>query len=249
MTHNNRNLLIQVAALLVALSFTIGIFLSFAPDTPRYSYWIAMIDVSLMVIITGIYGIYNFQLFTKDATTKLPAAMHISIGSTIGIFLIASALIATVFLLVFNNSSFDQAYLLIILGKWLLLILILVAMWSIGQEGEGVIHGRPRDEQMALYNTVQQTLIEFRQLPSSDESNTLQREIDDDLSTIRNQIRSRVSANKMQDDEYELIRDLLNDVRSTIREVNGSAEGERLADFMRIQDAVQKILVTGQLHR
>jgi len=102
---------------------------------------------------------------------------------------------------------------------------------------------------MALYNTVQQTLIEFRQLPSSDESNTLQREIDDDLSTIRNQIRSRVSANKMQDDEYELIRDLLNDVRSTIREVNGSAEGERLASFMRIQDAVQKILVTGQLHR
>jgi hypothetical protein len=77
----------------------------------------------------------------------------------------------------------------------------------------------------------------------------LQREIDDDLSTIRNQIRSRVSANKMQDDEYELIRDLLNDVRSTIREVNGSAEGERLASFMRIQDAVQKILVTGQLHR
>ncbi len=249
MAYNNRNFLIQVVALLVALFFTISIFLSFAPDTPRYSYWIAMIDVSLMVIITGIYGIYNFQHLTKNTTSKLPAAIHISIGSTIGIFLVASVAIATVFLLVFNYSSFDQVYLLITLGKWLLLILILVAIWSIGQEGGGIIHGRPRDEQMALYKTVQQTMIEFRQLPSSNECNALQRKIDDDLSAIQNQIRSRVSANQMQDDEYELIRDLLNEIRSAIREVNGSAEGECLTTFMHIQDAVQKILVVNQPYR
>lgn len=248
MTYNKRNFLIQVAALLVALFFTIGAFLSFAPDVPRYSYWIAMLDVSLMVIATGIYIIYNYNLFTKNTTSKLPVAMHTSIGSTISIFLVASVAIDIIFLLVFNYSYYDRIYLWIVLSKWLLLISVSVAMWSIGREGEGAVHGRSRDEQIPLLNMVQQTLIEFRQLPSSNESNALQRKIDDDLSTIRNQIRSRVSARQMQDDEYELISNLLNEVRSTISEVSDSPESERLAVFMRIQNAVQKILVTGQLY-
>jgi len=249
MTNNKRNLLFRVAALLAALLFTIGIFLLFAPDVPRYSYWIAMIDVSLMVIATGISIIISFQLFSKNSTSKLPVAMHISIGSTISIFLVASVAIVFIFLLAFNNGYYDQIYLFIVLGKWLLLFLVLVAMWSIGQEGEGVIHGRSRNEQMALFNLVQQTLIEFRQLPSSNEKNALQRKIDDDLSGIRNQIRSHVSASQMQDGEYELIINLLNGVRSTISEVSGSPESERLAVFVRIQNAVQKIIVTGQPYR
>jgi hypothetical protein len=249
MTYNKRNFSIRVAALLVALFFTVGIFLSFAPDMPRYSYWIAMIDVSLMVIITGICGIYNFQLLTKKTTSKLPVAMHISIESTISIFLVASVAIAIIFLLFFNYIYYDLVYLWIVLSKWLLLILVSAAMWSIGQEGQGVIHGRPRDEQMALLNTVQQTLIEFRQLPSSNESNALQRKIDDDLSAIRNQIRSRVSASQMQDDEYELISNLLDEVRGAISEARGSPDSERLAIFMCIQNDVQKLIVTSQLGR
>jgi len=249
MTYNKHNFLIRVAALLAALLFTVGTFLLFAPDVPRYSYWIAMFDVSLMVIAAGIYIIYNFQLLTKNTTSKLPVAMHISIGNIISIFLVASVAIVIIFVLIFNYNYYDPVYLWIVLSKWLLLILVSVAMWFIGHEGEGVIHGRPRDEQIALLNMVQQTLIEFRQLPSSNESNALQRKIDDDLSGIRNQIRSRVSASQMQDDEYELISNLLNEVRSAISEVRGSPDGERLAVFMRIQNAVQKILVTGQPYR
>ncbi len=249
MTYNKHNFLIRVAALLAALLFTVGTFLLFAPDVPRYSYWIAMFDVSLMVIAAGIYIIYNYRLFTKNTTSKLPVAMHISIGNTISIFLVASVAIVIIFLLIFNYNYYDPVYLWIVLSKWLLLILVSVAMWFIGLEGEGVIHSRSRDEEMALFNMVQQTLIEFRQLPSSNESNALQRKIDDDLSGIRNQIRSRVSASQMQDDEYELVINLLNEVRSTISEVSGSPESERLAVFVRIQKAVQKILVTGQPYR
>lgn len=249
MTYNKHNFLIQVAALLVAFFFTIGTFLLFAPELPRYSYWIAMFDLSLMVIATGIYTIYYYQLVTKNTTNKLPVPMLISIGNTISIFLVASVAIVITFLLVFNYSYYDPIFLWIVLSKWLLLILASVAMWSIGREGEGVVHGLSRDEQIPLLNMVQQTLIEFRQLPSSNENNALQRKIDDDLSAIRNQIRSRVSSREMQDDEYEFISDLLNEVRSTISEVNGSPESERLAVFMRIQNAVQKILVNGQLYR
>jgi len=248
MIYNKRDFLIQVAALLFALFFTVGTFLLFAPELPRYSYWIAMLDVSLMVIATGIYIIYNYRLITKNTTSKLPVPMLTSIGNIICIFLVASVAIAIIFLLIFNYNYYDQVYLWIVLGKWLLLILVSVAMWSIGREGEGVIHGLSRDKQITLLNMVQQTLIEFRHLPSSNESNVLQRKIDDDLSAIRNQIRSRVSAREMQNDEYEHISNLLNEVRNTISEVNGSPENERLAIFMRIQNAVQKILVTGQLY-
>lgn len=246
MTYSKHSLLIQVAVLFTALFFTIGIFLSLVPAVPRYSYWVAMIDVSLMVIVTGVYGIYNFQLSLKNTVNRLPVAMRIGIGSTISIFLVASVVTVLIFFWIFNYSHYDLVYLLVVLGKWLLLILVSVVMWSIVQEGEGIPHGRSRDEQIALLKVVQQTLIEFRQLSPDSKGSALQRKIDDELSTIRNQIRSHASANQMRDDEHELISNLLNEVRSTIHEISSSPESDHVPGFMRIHDAVQKILVTSQ---
>lgn len=241
MTDNERNLIIRGIALLTVLFFTIGIFLSFAPDLPRYSYWISMFDVSLMVLATGLYTIYNFQLMKKNTTSKLPVAMHISIGSTISIFLIASVAISILFILFFNYSGFDQIYLWVVLSKWLLLILVIIAMWSIGMEGKGIIHGRSREDQIILLNMVQLGLKELHQLPNWNESGALQRKIDDDLTLIRNQIRSRVSAKQMADDEFEQIHNLLLEVRRAISEVRDSSESDREVALLHVQNSIQKI--------
>ncbi len=56
--------------MLAVLGFTVGILLTFVPDAPRYSYWIAMTDMPLMEVVIGTYLIYNLFLSTKRATSE-----------------------------------------------------------------------------------------------------------------------------------------------------------------------------------
>ena len=112
--------------ILAVLGFTVGIFLTFEPDTPRYSYWISMTDMLMMEVVVEIYFIYNLFLSIKRGTSKLPVAMHIGIGSTIGIFFLATVMIAVAFFLKFNDKEFDPFFLWVVIGKSVLLLLVII---------------------------------------------------------------------------------------------------------------------------
>ncbi len=240
---NSRQVLIWGAAMLAALGFTVGVFLTFAPDAPRYSYWIAMADMSLMVIVTGTYLIYNLLLSTKKTTSRLPIAMHIGIVSTVGLFFAASAVIVAAFLVAFNHSSLDRVFLWVVIGKWVLLILAIVPMWSTGQEGEEekVIQARSGEQRGAVLNRVQGALLELRRLPTQGEEGGLQRQVVDELERLRNQLRSRISARTALNQESWHLDNALDELGAAIGSLDGTPEAERKGVLLRIRECVRKM--------
>jgi len=242
-TNNNRQALIWGIVMLAVLGFTVGIFLTFVPSAPRYSYWIAMTDVCVIEVVAGTYLIYNLVLSMGSATSRLPVAMHISIQSTVGIFFAISIAIVIVFLLVFNRSDLDRAFMWLVIGKWVLLLLVVSLLWFAGQEGEEerATLASSRKERVGVLSVVQRALVELRRLPTSSEEGALQRQVVDELETLRNQLRSRTSERPRANNESRHLDDLLNELTSAVSNLRSTPESERKAVLVRVQDAVRKM--------
>ncbi|HRD02276.1 MAG TPA: hypothetical protein PLP57_06500 [Candidatus Saccharicenans sp.] len=242
-TENKRQAIIYGVVMLAVFGFTVGIFLMFVPDSPRYSYWIAMGDISLMVIFAGTYLIYDLLLSTRKVRSKIPIAMHIGIGTTVGIFFLVSIAIVMTFLFAFNRSNLDGIFLWVVIGKWLLLLLVISPMWLTVQQGEdeSVSQVQSEGERVAMVSILEQALAELRRLRTSSEKGTLEWHVVDELETLRNQIRSRVSQRAVTDAKNETLSKLIDELTNIVSEIGHSSENERKATLMCVQDAISKI--------
>lgn len=244
---NKRQILIWGVVTLLVLGFTIGIFLELAPLSPLYSYWVAMADVCLMEIITGIYFIYTLFLSTKKAKSELPVAMHISMQGTVGIFFGVTIVIAILFLLVFYSGVLGRVYIWVVIGKWILLLSVLAFMQFAGREGEEEKEtlASSRVERVGVLSTVEQALGELRGLSTSGEEGALQRQVVDELETLRNQVRSRIStrpaADYPSDDEGWHLDNLLDELGSAVGSLNSAPESERKRVLLSVREAVKKM--------
>ena len=240
---NNRQALIWGIVMLAVLGFTVGIFLDFAPYAPRYSYWIAMADVSLMEIITGTYFMYTLFISTKRAASKLPVAMHIGMQSTIIIFFAVSVAIAILFLLVFNSSAFDRVFMWVVIGKWVLLFVVIFLLQFAGREGEKEKEtlASSRAERVGILSAVERALSELQRLSTSSEEGTLKQQVVDELGTLRNQLRSRISARPAVDDESCHLNNLLDELGSVVGSLNSAPASERNGILLRVRESVRKM--------
>jgi len=227
---------------LAILGFTIGLFLTFAPAEPRYTYWVAVGDLMAMEVALAAYSKYSVFASTKKVTTKFPVAMHISIENTIGLFFLLSVIIVLVFLLL-NRAGLDLAFAWIVAGKWLLMILAISLMYSAGQEGiEDVDTLRQsREKKNRMLNTLQQSLTQLRRLPTSSEDPAPLRQVTDELETLRNQVSSWVSSRPASDEQSKYLDNLLEQIASAVNELGASPRLEDKLLLPRIQDAVRRM--------
>jgi FlaA1/EpsC-like NDP-sugar epimerase len=240
---NKRQALIWGVVTLLVLGFTIGIFLELAPHAPFYSYWIAMADVCLMEIITGIYFIYILFLKTKKTTSELPVAMHISMQTTVAIFFGVTIVIDILFLLVFYSSVLSRVFMWVVIGKWILLLAVIALLQFAGREGEEEKEtlASSRVERVDVLSAIDRALNELRRLPAGSEKDALQRQVVDELETLRNQVRSRVSARPVADDAGWHLDNLLDELGNSVGSLNSAPESERRGVLLSVQKAVRKM--------
>ena len=169
--------------------------------------------------------------------------MHIGIGTTVGIFFLVSIAIVMTFLFAFNRSNLDGIFLWVVIGKWLLLLLVISPMWLTVQQGEdeSVSQVQSEGERVAMVSILEQALAELRRLRTSSEKGTLEWHVVDELETLRNQIRSRVSQRAVTDAKNETLSKLIDELTNIVSEIGHSSENERKATLMCVQDAISKI--------
>lgn len=241
---SRRYALVWAIGLLVIEGATIGIFLTFVPAVPRYSYWVALIDVLLLETVIGTGLAYYHLIASGQRRTMLPIAMSIAIGSTFSLFSMIGLVIVIVFLVAFNRSDFDPIFLWIVIGKWILLAVTVTIMWFAGKTGQESKQTLEilREKRLKILARMEQALDDIRHLPIDDEERTIYRQVTDDIEILSNKLRSRIFASPQSEDKKEdIIAGLIEKLAEAIGNPVHIREGRIKLILAEVQTVTKKI--------
>jgi hypothetical protein len=240
----NRKLVIVLGVIDIAVIIaTVGLFLTFRPTEPRYTFWIVLGDLVLFEAFFGAYLIYNLLLTTERRSVAFPPAMHVAIENTIGIFFVINVAIALVFLFAFNRSAFDKALVWVIIGKWLLLATIVANMWVAGHEGmeQKNAIAEARANKKALLAKTRRALNEFRRFnPAGNEENSMKRQIIQEMEILQNLAAGWVSVPVESKENDGALAGLLDQSVSEIGKLMQCPKDDCSAMLLRVQSIIRK---------
>ena len=116
------------------LAFTFGIFMSFKPENPTGSYWIALSDILLMELVMGALIIFGLRGSSLGAGKSSSRVMDISIGSLAGLSFSIAFVGDLLFLFIAKGEIWQKIFLWAAIGKWLVLAALVLIMGLVGRD-------------------------------------------------------------------------------------------------------------------
>jgi len=218
-----RDISIWTIVALIIIGATIGLFITLAPESTGYSYWVVMVDVALVELIVGAYVMY-YRL-ADSAKHKNGSTISISI-SMFSTFAIVSLLGIFVDILLIALQVADLVILWLIIGRWALLLAIVTPMWFTAQTriASQKKLELSRKRRTSVSSMLEQVLANLRSLTIDATNHALLNKVIDETETIRNKIHSRASDPALGDSKEDKMEKLVTELASITKNPSSTPE-------------------------
>ena len=233
-----------VIAVFAAVAVTVGIFKSFAPSPPNFSYWLACVDICLMEIAVGGYAVYNFLLASKVTYSKTPFAMHVSNAFIVSWIFVAGFVIDLVFAINAGGHTSDLIFFWMVVVKWLVagaltIMLQLTGMESLQESTQQIVTRNVRSDVQVIIDRIYDSI---RDLAVAEDQRSLQYKLTDELAILRNQMRSQLSAAKVKEEENQKWSEFATRLESMTNGLETVPDSVRQESLQNIQSAVRSMV-------
>jgi hypothetical protein len=239
---NNKYSHMTVIVSLVVIILTIGCLMAVGSMVSSSLFWTCLVDIVIMEIIAAIYFIYGINAVNDKFKPKFPLAILISMQYVSGVIFVCGLIVDVLFLVLFNSGNYDVVFLIVTLVRWLVLIVILSILWITGKMGtsETIQLETSMDDRRKMLNKLQQVLSDINHVNLPQEDYAIKQQISNEIETLYNMSRSRLSASSSKFDN-SIFDGLLNELTISTSELLNIPIENRNSELMKIQNILRQM--------
>lgn len=231
--------------LAIVAAATAVLFYICRPESPSANYWIAMGDIVLMELLAGGTLVFSVLVATRMVPAgETPVAMSISRSVVLGLFLVGGIGVSLFFAFMSVCApSLDTVFRVILVVKWIALLVIMAAMWTVGNEGAATrqVQVESRKTRILVSDELRESLANLRNVAICGQAKATWQKVVDELDGTCNRVRSWISARPENSETNPRIEALVASLQTQIKGLASMPADQQVDALQKVSANIQDI--------